>query len=145
MLIDRETLIPTEDDAVQAAAASRMLAGHPKEPLRVHLSGGDEVTLPKAAYRFLLHLLTEMGKGNAVTLIPIHAELTTQAAADFLNVSRPHLVRLLEEKKIPFHKVGTHRRVKFTDLEAFKRRFEEERKNALDELAAQAQQLEMGY
>ncbi|RJT42673.1 helix-turn-helix domain-containing protein [Mesorhizobium waimense] len=86
-----------------------------------------------------------MGQGNAVTIIPVHAELTTQEAADYLNVSRPYLIRLLEEGKLPFNMVGTHRRVKFSDLAAYRNNAEEERKKVMEELAAQAQELGMGY
>src|SRR5688572_16870997 len=113
------TTVPNDEDARLAAESSRILAAiRPERVLRVHLDDGQVLTLPVAAARLLAHLLTEMAHGNAVTLIPIHAELTTQEAADFLNVSRPYLVRLLEENKIKFHKVGTHRRVRFQDLKA---------------------------
>jgi excisionase family DNA binding protein len=140
-------ILPSADDAELAAQASRHLsrARHEGAELRVQVDGGEMLRLPKAVSELLYHLLTEMAQGNAVTLFPVHAELTTQEAADYLNVSRPYLIRLLEQGKVPFHMVGTHRRVKFSDLEAFRKTAEDERRRVMDELAAQAQELGMGY
>ena len=104
-------------------------------------SPGDTVKLPAAAVGLLVRILEEMARGNAVTLIPVHAELTTQEAADMLNVSRPSLIQLLEEGKIDYRKVGTHRRVRFEALMKYKRRADAERLAALEELASYDQEL----
>jgi len=77
--------------------------------------------------------------------VPSHAELTTQEAADLLNVSRPHLVKLLEEGVLPFHKTGKHRRVLFADLMCYREQREGASHAAMDELAKQAQELRLGY
>lgn len=138
-------VVPDEADSELAATASRALARAKMESINVRLDDGTDLPLPKAVTPLLIHLLTEMAQGNAVTLIPVHAELTTQEAANLLNVSRPHLIRLLEEKKIPFHKIGSHRRIKFVDIESYKAQFERQRQTALDELAKQGQEWGMGY
>jgi excisionase family DNA binding protein len=147
-----ETIAPSEDDTRLAMESSRHLTkllGKQRQGFRLRVQTDDEpeetVSIPVAAFRLLNDILTEMAKGNAVTLIPIHAELTTQQAADILNVSRPFLVRLIEEGKLVCRKVGTHRRVRFQDLMQYKRQIDQERLKALDELAAQAQDLNMGY
>jgi excisionase family DNA binding protein len=101
------------------------------------------VVLPAAAVRLLGALLAELAKGNAVTLMPHHAELTTQEAADLLNVSRPFLVSLLEDGHLPHHKVGTHRRVRFADLMTYKRGRDAESEEALRELAALSQEMKL--
>lgn len=146
-LLERpETLIPTAKDAALATESSRILsAAGPERELTVSLDSGQTLTLPKGVGRLLAYLLTEMSQGNAVTVIPIHAELTTQEAADHLNVSRPHLVELLERGEIAHRKVGTHRRVRYQDLLAYKTKREREREAALKEMADQAQDLKMGY
>ncbi|HML13861.1 MAG TPA: helix-turn-helix domain-containing protein [Xanthobacteraceae bacterium] len=140
-----EAAMPTQEESELATRASQVLAPKAQEELKIKLDDGTELTLPKAATRLLHHILTQMSLGNAVTLFPIHAELTTQEAADYLNVSRPFLIKLLETNRIPFHMVGTHRRVKFTELEAFRRKSEQERRAAMQELVDQAQELRMGY
>ena len=141
------SVLPTPHDTQLAAEASRELSALRRDEsnLRVQLENGKVLTLPIAATHLLHHLLTEMAQGNAVTLIPVHAELTTQEAADHLNVSRPFLISLLEKGKIEFRRVGTHRRIRFSDLETYKRTAEEARLKHMEELAAQAQGLGMGY
>ncbi len=147
-----ETTAPSENDTRLAQESSRRLArllGKRLADFRLRIQADDEseetVAIPASAFRLLNDILTEMAKGNAVTIIPVHAELTTQQAADFLNVSRPFLIRLVEEGKLPYRKVGTHRRIRFQDLLQYKRQIDKDRLKTLEELAAQAQELDMGY
>ena len=147
-----ETVTPTDADAQLARESSRRLATHKlgrRSSVRIQLlddgKEAETVAVPASALRLFLHLLTEMSQGNAVTLIPTHAELTTQQAADLLNVSRPYLVKLLDEGKMPFRTVGKYRRVRFGDVMAYKRKDDEARTKVLDQLTAEAQELGMGY
>src|SRR5579863_9493628 len=108
----REPAAPTEAEAQLASESSRRLARYAQRNLKFQVAGkhGETITLPASAVRLLVRLLSEMGAGNAVTLVPIHAEMTTQQAAEALGVSRPFLVKLLDDHAIPSRKVGTHRR-----------------------------------
>jgi excisionase family DNA binding protein len=146
LLENPDTVVPTEEDTALATNSSRILAkAKPESELTVHLDDGQTLVLPKAVTRLLSHILTEMAQGNAVTLIPVHAELTTQEAADYLGVSRPYLISMLEAGTLPFGKVGTHRRIRFNDVKAFKKIKDKDREAAMHELANQAQELGMGY
>lgn len=144
--------VPTPEDARLARESARALAGHLAKPdhlTRVRLldaSGeGEVVALPNSAMRLFVDLLGHMARGDAVRLVAVNAELTTQEAADLLNVSRPFLVSLLEEGKIPFRKVGTHRRVRACDVLRYKQEIDDRRRAVLDELTKEAQELGMGY
>jgi len=142
--------LPTPQDMEQAQESSRTLSKYASAD-RVHLTlrGGnmesDELILPGHVVQILLNVLSEMSRGNAVSLIPIHQELSTQEAASLLNVSRPFLVGLLESNEIPFRKVGAHRRVLFRDVMAYKDAIDRKREKSLDELTAMSQQEDMGY
>lgn len=146
------TLLPDEKEIAAAAASSRQLAAFLTSKLetqRIELVDESQqrevVELPTFALRLLSEILSELALGNAVKVVPIHAELTTQEGADMLNVSRPHLVKLLDNGVLPHTKTGRHRRIKFTDLMAYKEQRDRTSRDAMDELAAQAQALGMGY
>lgn len=146
------TMLPDEKEIAAAVESRRQLAAFLSTKLetqRIEILDDEQrphtVQLPAFALRLLDEILSELAMGNAVKVVPIHAELTTQEGADLLNVSRPHLVKLLDENVIPHTKVGRHRRVKFADLMDYKQRRTTESRQAMDELAAQAQELRMGY
>lgn len=151
LLYENEPIIPKEHDIALASQSSKELAAlFPKKEKDFHMlvkvnNHETQITFPFSAIKLLLQILTQMAEGNAVTLIPIHAELTTQEAANLLNVSRPFLIKLLEKGQIPFHKIGTHRRIRFIDLIHFKANSNKASQKALDELVKQAQELDLGY
>jgi excisionase family DNA binding protein len=140
-------MIPSEAEAVLAKKTSRVLASRLRDadPLQLRftddLSPEGTVKLPGSAVRLLVRILEEMARGNAVTIMPVRAELTTQEAADMLNISRPSLLQLLEGGKIEYRRVGTHRRVRFEGLMQYKRHADAERRAALAELAAYDQEI----
>ncbi len=148
MTLHPQPLPDSESSALARASAeelSRLLEHMPAaERARVQLDG-RYLILPRPALALLRDLLVEMAQGNAVTIVPTHAELTTQEAANILNVSRPHLVKLLEDGIVPFTKTGTHRRIRYQDLLAYREQRDQESRSALDELVTQAQDLDMGY
>lgn len=104
-----------------------------------------KVSIPVSALRLFVELLTELGEGNMVKLVPVHAELTTQEAADLLNISRPTLIKLLDEAAVPYHRTGNRRKILFSDLQEYKKQIEKARLSALNELSALDQELGMGY
>lgn len=147
-----EPRLPSRQEIEAARSALRRLRDlHPGVgAAAVQLHATDDgakavVNLPRAAFDLLIDMLSQLASGHAVTVVPVHAELTTQQAADLLNVSRPFLVSLLEQGKIPFHRVGNHRRVRFQDLMEYRRLQTRESKSALADLANEAQRLKLGY
>ncbi|MCL4271956.1 MAG: helix-turn-helix domain-containing protein, partial [Anaerolineales bacterium] len=119
---------------------------HANRPLVVYLTEQEQaIELPPGAVALLIDILQAMAAGRGVTIIPENAELTTVQAAEILNVSRPFLIKLLENGTIPYHKVGTHRRVRMEDVMNYKEAIDREREAVLDQLVEEAQNLDMGY
>lgn len=112
--------------------------------IRIQESSTD-ITIPRKALELLQFILSSMAQGKAVSLIPSDSEVTTQQAADMLNMSRPHLVKLLEQGALPFKKVGSHRRILLEDLLAYEAKQARQREHQLQLLADQAQELNLGY
>jgi excisionase family DNA binding protein len=147
-----ETALPVEREVAAAVESQRALAAFLSTQLetqRIQIfdakNQAHQVELPTSALRLLVDVLSELAEGNAVKVVPIHAELTTQEAADMLNVSRPHLVKLLESGALAFHKTGKHRRIRFADLMVFKTEQDRASAQAMEALAKQAQELQLGY
>ena len=101
----------------------------------------EPITIPANIFKTIIKLLAEMGNGNAVQVVPVQAELTTQQAADLLNVSRPHLIKLLEQQKIQFRKVGTHRKVLSRDIFAYRDRTDLARRDGLARMVADDEEI----
>lgn len=141
--------------AADAAVAAKALAelntgGRTRKAKRIALEARDEshrvrAEVPMEVFQLFLQLLTELAQGHAVTIVPDSKEVTTQQAAGVLNVSRPYVVQLLEEGKIPFRRVGTRRRIRFDDLVRYKNRDDAARKRVADALAKEAEELGLEY
>ena len=141
---------PTLKERTIAREASTTLARHAQRNLPVTFkvqseTSNDTITLPAGAIRLLLDILGAMAAGKAITIIPKNHELSTVEAAELLNVSRPFLIKLLEEGYIPYRTVGRHRRILLEDVLRYKQETDEQRRTVLDTLVAEAQALDMGY
>jgi len=149
MLAHRQ-LPPSAQDAAMARVSGQVLSRfvQKKAPLKLKLREAGQnkpLELPAGAVALLMEILEAMAAGRGVTLIPENAELTSVQAADALNVSRPFLIKLLDDNALPHRKVGKHRRVRVEDVMAYKAKIDREREAILDQLARTAQELEMGY
>lgn len=131
--------LPSKDERAAANQLRTIIASHATGDATLRVLGDErkptEVTLTPALSALLMELLRHVGRGDAVTLVPVHQMLTTQQAADILNVSRPFLIGLLERGDIAFTTVGRHRRIRAEDLFAYRRRRDEKRDRALSDLA----------
>lgn len=140
----------TPEDRETARDASRALAQlNGRGCVHVQADAGTEhrqsFVLPAPAVHLLTQILVELAEGRNVSVIRSDAELTTQQAADMLNVSRPYVVKLLEEGKLPFHMANTHRRITLQELLIYKKQRDARSLAAREALVAEAQELDMGY
>lgn len=145
-------ILPTQEDAALARASYQRLASylqHKEAYLTIKImqddAKGEAVTIPAQAFRLLVEILAQMGQGNAVQLQPIRQELHLYEAADILGVSRSYVVSLLESGEIPYSIEETVYRMRYQDVIDYKNQNDAERMKVLDELAAEAQELNMGY
>lgn len=148
MAVLDETFVPTDEETERAKNFSRILAREfaSAESVKIQREDSDDsIEIPHQVFNVLMRLLAVMSEGKAFSLIPMDKELTTQQAADILNVSRPYLNKILDLGEIAHRKVGRNRRIKFSDLMQYKKSQEQKSKAALQELADQAQELDMGY
>jgi len=131
--------LPSATERAAANQLRKIIAAHAGGDAKLRVLGDDngpaEITLSPALSSLLMELLRHVGKGDAVTLVPVSQMLTTQQAADILNVSRPFLISLLDKEKIKHTLVGRHRRIKAEDLFAYKRERDGRRDAALSDLA----------
>lgn len=134
----------TDEDMAKARQSHKILSKvvQENESLTVRLSDSDEIIeLPANVVDALIHILDGMASGQQFHVMPLDEELTTAQAAEILNVSRPYVIKLLENGDIPYHKVGTHRRVRLVDLHHYKQEIDVKRREVLDEIVAESQEL----
>ncbi|MDQ1307967.1 MAG: hypothetical protein QG671_3801 [Actinomycetota bacterium] len=137
---------PDEEEAEAAARAlervQAYLVRHPDGEGRLDLDDAEgAVTMPRVAFELLARVLAHLASGQSVSIVPVDVELTTQQAADLLNVSRPYLIGLLEAGEIQYRKVGTKRRVLAGSLVEYKRRDDLHRREVADELSVLTQEM----
>jgi excisionase family DNA binding protein len=128
--------LPAAEEA-QVQALHDLLRKDGKARL-VGRGGEPALELPDAVYELLLKIVGGLQQGKAISVVPVTQDLTTQEAAEFLGVSRPFFVKLLKEDELPFHLIGTHRRVYLKDLLDYKHRRDNQRREALDTMAREA-------
>jgi excisionase family DNA binding protein len=138
---------PSEQDGlVELREQLARIAGRRRRPVaRLVSPEGVEVEIPASAFAALQAIVRDMAQGLTITLIPHDKELTTKEAADILNVSRPFLVKLLDRGEMPYHRVGTHRRLNVEDVLAYRELRAKRRREKLRELTELSEQVEGGY
>lgn len=146
------TQLPSQEEAALAKLSSRELAAYveasavSQKITFTHPNGEHhQIEIPATALRLLVNVLTELGDGNTVKMVPVHAEMTTQEASDMLNMSRPTFIKLLDGNVIPYHRSGNRRKVQYSDVIAYKEVIDNKRLEALQELTELDQSVIFNY
>jgi excisionase family DNA binding protein len=137
---EREPLYAPDQEHENVKELDELLAEQEGVPGLVAPSGKVH-PLPHSVYEVLRSAVHQLAQGTAVTIMPMHSQVTTQRAADILGVSRPHLVKLLEKEEIPYHKVGKHRRIRLLDLLVYRDQRDSKRREILDQIKADSEEL----
>jgi excisionase family DNA binding protein len=143
----------TKSDQKIAVNSMKMLAEREDQArkrntkiISLRIQDSDEIiNIPIKALKLLNAIIENMAQGKSIALMSTDAEISTQQAADILNVSRPHVIKLLEKGEIPFKKIGSHRRILLQDILKYEAKFKSDRRKHLDDLAKEAQKLNLGY
>jgi excisionase family DNA binding protein len=150
-LTTKKLVVPTPEESKLARETFRKLTAHRSRANKVDLllstaaGRAEHAAVPKRALELLAEILRQTAEGNAVAVLPVHQELTTQEAADLMNVSRPFLIALVEKGELPARKVGSHRRIPLAALLALKSKTDANRDEGLNFLAERSQTLKLGY
>jgi excisionase family DNA binding protein len=148
-LSPKRLVVPTSEESKLARETLQKLTAHRSRAHKVDLllsttaGHAEPAPVPERVLELLAEILRQTAEGNAVAVLPVHQELTTQEAADLMNVSRPFIIALVEKGELPAHKVGSHRRIPLATVLALKSTTDADRDKALDFLAAQSQQLKL--
>ncbi len=137
--IDRELLAVSEEERAVLRAVEEMV----QKEVELTSTAGGSISLPKSLRGLLRQAVHELLRGNRIALVPVGTMLTTQQAAEFLNVSRPFLIRLLEQGDLPHEMVGTHRRIPLEDVLRFRTARSGQRRESLRRLSQEADELDI--
>ena len=143
-LLERSTVQPRNVDQPAIRSVDNMLsqaAIRSEQRPRLTAADGTEIDLPESVFQVLRQVVHILAQGDGVSIVPVHKELTTQQAADILNVSRPYLIALLDKGQIEYSRTGKHRRIQFGNLLAYKRKRDQERREQLAELTRLSEEL----
>lgn len=146
---NRKFDLPNSEDIdlarASAAVLTKLLQDLPDDHRATIKMGGQDLIVPRYAVELLRDTLAGISAGKVINIVPMAKELTTQQAADFLNVSRPYLIGLLEQGAINYTQVGTHRRIRFDDLLVYRQKMVNKSKSAMDDLMKLSQELGIGF